>query len=149
VAKEVAKISTVWKRAWVPLVVVAVIAVAGFAVFRLHGIFGSQNINARAHDKDDSRNIIPKNVVYEIFGPSATKGQVNFLDERAQPQRADFTALPWSFTITTTLSSVFASVVAQGDSETIGCRITVDGVVRDEHSVNIQDAQSFCLVKAA
>jgi hypothetical protein len=134
---------------WVPMVVVAVVAVSSFAVFRLHGIFGSHNINADVGSKDDSKNIIPKNVVYEVFGPVGTKGQVNYLDERAQPERMDFTALPWSFTITTTLPTVFASVVAQGDSETIGCRITVDGIVRDEHSVSTRDAQTFCLVKAA
>ncbi|TDH50665.1 MmpS family transport accessory protein [Mycobacterium talmoniae] len=138
-----------WTRAWVPLVVLAIIASAGYAVFRLHGIFGSHNINAAVGDKDDSTNIIPKDVVYEVFGPPGTTGQVHYLDERAQPQRADFRDLPWSFTISTTLPTVFASVVAQGDSATLGCRITVNGAVRDEHSVHTEDAETFCLVKAA
>ncbi|MEZ0364370.1 MmpS family transport accessory protein [Mycobacterium sp. pUA109] len=136
-------------RAWVPLVVLAIIASAGYAVFRLHGIFGSHNINAAVGDKDDSANVIPKDVVYEVFGPAGTTGQVHYLDEQTQPQRASFTDLPWSFTITTTLPTVFASVVAQGDSGTLGCRIIVNGAVRDEHAVHTANAQTFCLVKAA
>jgi regulator of RNase E activity RraA len=44
---------------------------------------------------------------------------------------------------------VFANVVAQGDSDTIGCRIVVNGVVRDQQSVAGLNAQVFCLDKAA
>ncbi|WP_246398728.1 MmpS family transport accessory protein [Mycobacterium vicinigordonae] len=131
------------------MVVVAVLAVAAFAVFRLHGIFGSQNINASAGGKDESKNVIPKDVVYQIFGPPGTHGQVDYLDEYAQPKRAEFSSLPWSFDINTLMTSVFASVVAQGDSDTIGCRIVVNGVVRDEHTVSTRDAQASCLAKAA
>jgi hypothetical protein len=41
------------------------------------------------------------------------------------------------------------NIVAQGDSDSIGCRIVVDGVVkaaRISHEVN---AFTFCLLKAA
>jgi hypothetical protein len=41
------------------------------------------------------------------------------------------------------------NIVAQGDSDSIGCRIVVDGVVkaaRISHKVN---AFTFCLLKAA
>ena len=34
-------------------------------------------------------------------------------------------ALPWTYTITTTIPAVIANVVAQGNSDNIGCRITV------------------------
>ncbi|BAX90448.1 MmpS family transport accessory protein [Mycobacterium shigaense] len=138
-----------FKYGWLPLVAVAVIVLSGYAVFQLHDVFGSQNINTATETKDDSRNTMPKDVVYEIFGPSSTRGQVNYLDERTQPQREYFTALPWRFVITTTLPSVFASVVAQGDKDSIGCRIIVDGVIRDEQTAHNRDAQTFCLVKAA
>ena len=57
--------------------------------------------------------------------------------------------LPWSFELVTTLTAVAANVVAQGDSDTIGCRITVNGDVRDEHSVDAYNAQTSCLVKSA
>jgi len=42
-----------------------------------------------------------------------------------------------------------AGLVAQGDTNSIGCRITVNGVVKDEKSVNEMNAYTFCLVKSA
>jgi hypothetical protein len=51
--------------------------------------------------------------------------------------------------LVTTLTAVSANVVAQGDSDKIGCRITVNGDVRDERSVDAQNALTFCLVKSA
>jgi len=39
--------------------------------------------------------------------------------------------------------------MVQGDSDQIGCRITVDGTVRDEKSTDGVNAQTFCLVKSA
>jgi hypothetical protein len=74
---------------------------------------------------------------------------VSYLDTKAQPQQADFTSLPWTVTITTTVPAVLASVVAQGNSDNIGCRITVNGEVKDERSSAGRNAQTSCLVKAA
>lgn len=75
-----------------------VVAIAGFSVFRLHGIFGSEETGS-GDVRDESKPIIPKDVVYEVFGPAGTQGQVNYLDENAQSQRADFKTLPWSYPI--------------------------------------------------
>jgi len=33
----------VLKRAWIPLLVVVVVAIAGFTVYRVRGVFGSDN----------------------------------------------------------------------------------------------------------
>lgn len=129
------------------MVVVLVAALAGFAGFRIHAVMAPKP--ASTAFIDESRPVIPKDVVYEVFGPEGTVGQVNYLDENSQPQRADFTTLPWSFTISTKLTSIFANVVAQGDSSSIGCRITVNGEVRDEQTVDTHNAQVFCLVKSA
>ena len=74
---------------------------------------------------------------------------MSYLDQKAQPTQADFTSLPWTFTVTTTVPAVMASVVAQGNSDTIGCRITVNGEVKDERSSAGHHAQTSCLVKAA
>jgi hypothetical protein len=126
---------------------VLVLGLAGFAVYRIHGIAGSGNPSADI--ADESKPVIPKDVIYEIFGPAGTTGQANYLDENSQPQHEDFTTLPWSYKISTKLTSIFANVVAQGDSGTLGCRITVNGEVRDEHTVSTYDAQVFCLVKSA
>ncbi|MGV0625379.1 MmpS family transport accessory protein [Mycolicibacter minnesotensis] len=135
------------RRAWLPLVVVLIATLAVFAGSRIHAVMAPKE--AVPAVIDESRPVIPKDVIYEVFGPAGTTGQVNFLDENSQPQRADFTTLPWTFTISTKLTSIFANVVAQGDSDSLGCRITVNGEVRDEQIVNAFGAQVFCLVKSA
>ncbi len=138
------------QRGWIPLVLVAVLALSGFTVSRMHGIFGShQSAGAGGGGVDKIVPFNPKRVLYEVFGPSGTAGSISYLDENAQPQRADFTTLPWSFQVATTLPSMFANLVAQGDSDTIACRISVNGEVRENQSATGEDAQAFCLVKAA
>jgi Mycobacterium membrane protein len=131
------------------LVVVAVLAVAAFAVYRLHGIFGSHHTTSSASAiSNDIVPFNPKHVVLEVFGPPGTVATINYLDVNAQPQCVDDTTLPWSCQITTTQPAVFANVVAQGDSDSIGCRIIVDGVVKDERSVNNVNAYTYCLDKS-
>jgi hypothetical protein len=88
-------------------------------------------------------------VTYEIFGPDGTVATINYLDLDAQPQEVKDTSLPWSITLTTTAPASNANIVAQGDSDTIGCRITVDGKVKDEKTSNEVNAETFCLVKSA
>jgi hypothetical protein len=39
---------------------------------------------------------------------------------------------------------VFANIGAQGDSDSVGCRIVIDGAVKDEDTVN---AYTVCLDK--
>ncbi len=57
--------------------------------------------------------------------------------------------LPWSLTLTTTAPASSPNIVAQGDGDTISCRITVDGVVKNENTTDGLNAQTFCLVKSA
>lgn len=80
-----------------------------------------------------------------FFGTPGTLASINHLDVNAQPQRVDDTALPWSYNVTTTEPAVLANIVAKGDSDSIGCRIIIDGVVKDERSVNKVNAYTFCL----
>jgi Mycobacterium membrane protein len=131
------------------LIAVAVVAVAGFAVYRLHGVFGSHNKTSTAGGF--SNEIVPfnpKHVVLEVFGAPGTVATINYLDVNAQPQRVNDTTLPWSYDITTTQPAVFVNVVAQGNSDSIGCRITIDGVVKDERTVNTMNAYTYCLDKS-
>lgn len=131
------------------LVAVAVVVVAAFAVYRLHGIFGSHNSTSNAGAiSNELISFNPKHVVLQVFGPPGTVATINYLDVNAQPQRVDDTALPWSYDIVTTEPAVFANVMAQGDGDYIGCRITIDGVVKDERSVNTLNAYTFCLDKS-
>jgi Mycobacterium membrane protein len=131
------------------LVALAVVAVAGFTVYRLHGVFGSHNKTSTASAV--SNEIVPfnpKHVVLEVFGAPGTVATINYLDVDAQPQRVDDASLPWSYDTTTTDPAVFVNVVAQGNSDSIGCRITIDGVVKDERSVNTMNAYAYCLDKS-
>ena len=61
---------------------------------------------------------------------------------------ADTVTLPWSYDKTTTLPAVFVNISAQGDSNSIGCRIKVDDVVKDERTANTVNAYTYCLDKS-
>lgn len=143
-------VASALKRVWIPLVIVAVVAVAGFSVYRLRGFFGYTDKGPITSGiADDIKPFNPKHVVYEVFGPPGTIANINYLDINAQPQRVSNVPLPWTLSVTTTLPSVSVNVVAQGDSNQIGCRIIVNGEVKDERSENEVNAQTFCLVKSA
>ncbi|BDB41228.1 MmpS family transport accessory protein [Mycobacterium kiyosense] len=137
------------KRIWLPIVMVVVVAVGSFTVSRLREVFGSDQHVSSGSNADAIVAFNPKRVVYEIFGPTGATATIHYLDADAQPQEVDNVAIPWSVRIETTLSAVVANVVAQGDSERLGCRITVNGVVRDELTVESHNAATSCLVKSA
>jgi hypothetical protein len=136
-------------RFWVPFVMVVVVVIAAFTVAQLRGVFGSQMYKPDNGNADAIIQFNPKRVLLEIFGAPGTVADVNYLDEQAQPQRLNGVRLPWSFEIVTTLTAVLANVIAQGNSDSIGCRITVNGAVRDQESENRYHAQTSCLVKSA
>ncbi|KPN46520.1 MmpS family transport accessory protein [Mycobacterium intracellulare] len=141
---------TFLKRVWVPLVVVVAVALGSVAVDRLRGVFGSEKIfSATGSSAEPLVAFHVKRVTYEVYGPGGTAGSVSYLNKYAQPEQAGFTGLPWTYTLTTTVPAVIANVVAQGNSDSIGCRITVNGEVKDEQSSAGHHAQTSCLVKAA
>ena len=128
--------------------VVVVLALSGLIVVRLHKVFGSQDLNANAGAGIEIVQFNPKIVVYDVLGPAGTSARIDYFDADANTHEVT-TALPWSTTISTTLPAVSANIMVQGDSDHIGCRITVDGTVRDEKSTDGVNAQTFCLVKSA
>lgn len=137
------------RRRWMIIVAVVVVGFAGFGVYRLHGAFDSGK--NPSHGGGASNEIVPfspKEVVYEVFGAPGATATINYQDVHAAPQRIDNAPLPWSYTITTTDPAVIANVVAQGNGNTLGCRITVNGVVKDERTVNELSAYTFCLDKS-
>ena len=48
-----------------------------------------------------------------------------------------------------TAPAASANIVAQGDSDTISCRITVNGEVKDQNTSDGVNVETFCLVKSA
>jgi len=132
-----------------PIVAVVVVALAGYGVYRLHGIAGSGHDTSTAEAlSDEIVPFNPKHVVLEVFGPPGTVATINYLDVDAQPQRAENVTLPWRYDITTTQTAVLVNVMAQGDSDSLGCRIVIDDVVKDERQVNTMNAYTFCLDKS-
>jgi hypothetical protein len=139
-----------FKRVWIPVVILLVVAIAAFCVYRFHGVFGkTETTRPGAGIASDPKPFNPKEVKYEIWGPPGTVATINYLNLDAQPVSVKDVTLPWSLTLSTTAPAASATIVAQGDSDTIGCRVTVDGVVKDERISNEVNAQTFCLVKSA
>ncbi len=137
-------------RLWIPLVVIAVLAGGGLTVYRLHGIFGSEKSLSYGDTKNDKgKPYNPKKMKYEIFGPPGAKAQISYFDEDGNPVHTDAT-LPWSLEFPISAAAGVGSIAAQADSDTIGCRISVDGVVKDEKTTT-HEVSSFisCLLKAA
>jgi hypothetical protein len=139
------------KRLWIPLVVLAVIGAGAFTVSRLHGIFGSEKSISYGDTRNDSAQPLnPKHLRYEIFGPAGTVAQISYFDENGDPKFIEGVSLPWSLEFPISTAASIGSVAAQGDSDSIGCRILVDGVVKSE-KITEHEASSFasCVLKAA
>ena len=137
------------RRVWMPLLIVVVVAVGAFAVHRVRGYFGAHGAFGSSEVFEDTKPFHPKVVLYEIFSPNGNAADINYLDLSAHPQRVDGAALPWSLTLSTTDPAVSPTLVAQGHTNTLGCRITVDGVVKDERISHEVDAYTYCIVKSA
>lgn len=137
------------RNAWLPLLIVAVVVIGGFAVARVKSFYTAlQEDDLTSAKVDDSKPFKPKVVKYEIFG-SATRANVNYLDLSAEPQRLDGAPLPWTLTLSTTAPSVFPNISAQSDGDRLTCRITVDDEVKDEQTSDGVHALTSCLVKSA
>jgi Mycobacterium membrane protein len=136
-------------RGWIFLVALVVVAAAGFGVYRLHGIFASHDDTSTPGPIGNDVNYNPKHITLEVFGDPGTVATINYLDIDVQPQKVVNAPLPWSLKMVTTQPGAFTNLVAQGNSDSLGCRIVVDGEVKDERIVNTVNAYTFCLVKSA
>ena len=117
---------------------------------RLHGIFGSETRPAYADTKvNDSKPFNPKHLTYEVFGPAGTVANISYFDANAEPTFVKGASLPWSLNFELTETAAAGSVLAQGDSDSIGCRILVDDEVKAEKISNQYNAFTSCLLKAA
>lgn len=137
-------------RLWVPLVILAVVVAGGFTVSRLHGIFGSEKQLSYSDTRsDDSKPFNPKHLRYEVFGPPGTVAAISYFDVNGEPQHLKAESLPWSLEFAITAATAVGNVVAQGDTNSIGCRILVDNVVKSEKTSHETAAFTFCMLKSA
>ena len=69
-------------KSWLPLLVLVAVAIGVFVVFRLHGVFGSDNEITREGSgiANDAAPFNPKRVIYEVFGPAGAVATINYLD---------------------------------------------------------------------
>ena len=84
------------QRAWIVVVALVVVAAAGSGVYRLHGIFGSDNDTSTPGPIGNDVNYNPKHITLEVFGNPGTVATINYLDISVQPQKVVNAALPWS-----------------------------------------------------
>lgn len=138
----------VLQRVWMPLVAVIVVGVGLVCMWKVHQ-FSEPTPVPTVNGPQAPPDFNPKQLTYELFGSVGDGGMLVYADVDGHPHRVDVTTLPWSHTETTTLTVVSGSISAQVHGGQLGCRIRVDGVVRNEQSDDHQDAHVFCIVKSA
>ena len=131
-----------------PLVAVVAVGVGLLGMWKVHQFSAPPPVTT-VNGPQAPEEFNPKNMTYEVFGSAGDGGMLVYADIDGHPHRIDLTTLPWSHTETTTLTVVSGSISAQVHGGQIGCRIRVNGVVRDEHSDTNQDAHVLCIVKSA
>lgn len=146
-------------RFWIVLVIAAVVALSGFCVYRLRGIFGVHgNTFGGGAVAEEIKPFNPKKLLLEVWGPPGSVATINYLDKDSQPQQALNVPLPWSQELVTTQPSLPANLVAQGSGDWIACKITLDDndgrgpILKAENRSPANEtvrAFTFCLNKSA
>lgn len=136
-------------RLWLPTLCLVVIATSGTAIKSAHGVFGSEDRTKSPGGQFAIVQFNPKRITYEVFGDFAGWGRVNYWDADINAVDVVLTALPWSHTETTVLTTATADITAQAAGDSIGCRIIVDGIVRAERTATGEHAGVWCQVLSA
>jgi hypothetical protein len=147
-ADEAAAVISALKRIWLPALVVVAVAIGAVSVTYLRSVFGSDGAVVTPVGADTAESFNPKVVTYEVFGSGST-AIINYTDLDGLPQRTGEVSLPWSLKLQTTVPSVMPNLLAQGNGQSIGCRVIVDDVVKDERTAQGVNPATYCLVKAA
>jgi hypothetical protein len=139
-----------------PLVAVIAVGVGLLGMYKVHQ-FSEPEPVITVNGPQAPEQFYPKKLTYEVFGSLGTSGKLVYVDIEGHPWTVDICrsptpscpALPWSHTETTTLTVASGSISVHVHGGQVGCRMLVDGVVRDEQSGNHQDADVECRVKSA
>ncbi|UQX13321.1 MmpS family transport accessory protein [Candidatus Mycobacterium methanotrophicum] len=131
-----------------PLVTVVVVGVGLVCMSKVHQLSAPPPV-ITVNGPQAPEEFNPKHLTYDVFGAAGAGGKLVYIDIDGHPHQVDVTTLPWSHTETTTLTVVSGSVSVHVHGGQVGCRILVDGVVRDAHSTSHQDADVECRVKSA
>jgi hypothetical protein len=139
---------TLLGKTWLPLVAVVAVALGALCMWKVHQASAPGPV-LTVNGPQAPEEFVPKQLTYELFGSLGDGGMLSFIDIDGHPHKVDLTSLPWSHTETTTLTVVSGSISAQVHGGQVGCRMLVNGVVRDEQSATRQDADVTCRVKSA
>jgi siroheme synthase (precorrin-2 oxidase/ferrochelatase) len=130
------------------MVAVVVVGVGAVGMWKVHQMSAPAPVIA-VNGPQAPEQFTPKQLTYELSGMLGDGGMLSYIDIDGHPHKVDLTELPWSHTETTTLTVVSGSISAQVQGGEVGCRILVNGIVRDEQSATRQDADVTCRVKSA
>jgi Mycobacterium membrane protein len=146
-------------RFWLILTLVVVVALSGFVVHRLHGVFG---VHKGSFGGGSSGDVLDefnaKTITLEVWGSPGSTATINYLDEHTHPQQALNVPLPWNKVLKSTKPGIPANLVAQGDGSWIACRFVVnqhngqgDVIKSPNHSPPNENVNAFvyCLDKSA
>jgi hypothetical protein len=148
-----------FSRFWLVLTIAAVVALSGFMVHRLHGVFG---VHKGSFGGGTSGEVLDqfnaKTITLQVWGSPGSTATINYLDENSHPQQALNVPLPWSTILSSTKPGIPANLVAQGDGSWIACQFVVDnhdgrgavikGANRSPDNENV-NAFVYCLDKSA
>ena len=131
-----------------PLVAVIAVGVGLLGMYKVHQ-FSEPEPVITVNGPQAPEQFYPKKLTYEVFGSPGTGGKLVYVDIEGHPHPVDITTLPWSHTETTTLTVASGSISVHVHGGQVGCRMLVDGVVRDEQSDSHDNADVECRVKSA
>lgn len=135
-------------RTWMPLVGVVAVSAAVLGMRQVHQMSAPGPVPT-VNPPQAPPEFNPKTLTYEVFGATGPGGLLDYIDIDGHPHLVELAALPWAHTETTMLSVVSGAISVQVRGDYVGCRILVDGVVRDEHTTSRADADITCRVKSA
>ncbi|OBK25008.1 MmpS family transport accessory protein [Mycobacterium asiaticum] len=114
-------------RFWLILTILAVVALSGFVVHRLHNVFGvRQGSFGGGSSGDVIDQFNPKTITLEVWGSPGSRATINYLDENSHPQQALDVPLPWKTELKSTKPGIPANLMAQGTGSWIACRFLVN-----------------------
>jgi hypothetical protein len=75
-----------FRRAWMPLLIVVVVALGACVVVGIRDTFGvNAAVRAAEGNADNTKPFNPKHITYEIPGSAGGRVNVDYLDENGQP----------------------------------------------------------------
>lgn len=136
------------RNTWVYLVVLAVLTVAALFILKLRASDIPDEAAGTVSRLPTLGSLFERTIQYEALGSTGTSATVSYLGDDGHNQNID-TVLPWHQTLRTVEPSLVTSMVVQSNSSGVGCRITVDGKVRDEQVATASGGIASCKVQVA